>query len=461
MAAYFDHRLEEELKKLEEAAMPVKAPPTAPPKPRPSAPRPHIDPGPEPTPWSPPRPKIDPTPKNVQKASLWNPRRPKISVPDKPLGVVPNESILDVIAILCEAYETEVHPSTQQFWRGLRGSGHRLARHPILAAFGDELSRESWAHTKEKARNARVDLNQTMRIFMEITRREAEHVDELIDLAKRVTVHIWGCPEDILSGKLTQEVEHGEPEEPDEEPDEKSDEERANLDKEVDKRVTINAMAHGSAVHAMMTMHHAVDKEIAAIDPELLQLYNKISAASHQQYWMIDIPAMFEMLGMAAAGSTKIKYDEEDQPYVDARAVCFPVLAQEMSKGVAELLSHHGLQNLDEPATKHVLNRADDVRHEPYLIQVGPEIWRKLLAVKPRDVSIAQLYQALAMQEPDRLHEIIYRVLKEPDEAGELLASLVAQPEQPEEEWSEEEPDWSGGSEEWKPEEEEDEWGRR
>jgi hypothetical protein len=143
---------------------------------------------------------------------------------------------------------------------------------------------------------------------------------------------------------------------------------------QINKRLTLNTLTQGSAVHAMLTIHHAVDQEIQAINPDLLQLYNKLSSGSHEYYWLIDIPAMFTSLGMMAAGSAKVEWPETegDTPKIVAKAVIFPILAQEMSKGVAELISAHGLSNLDADTTSAVLGKADDIRHEPYLIQVGP-----------------------------------------------------------------------------------------
>ena len=410
----FEKRLSEELKKLDESPMPSTQPrrlPQAPPK---TIPRPSRTPQPNksPKPWNPPRPKVDPTPKN-----------------EKPNRQT-SESAVNLLAILCEAYEDEADQSTVDFWRKLKGGKHQFSKHPILSTFGDELSSSSYGHTSGRAKKAglqgKPNQNYRQRVIQAITQLESQHLEELVELAKRITVHIWDCPPEILNGKLTTDVERNEADDSGD-ADETLGTDNPDIDKQINKRITMNALTHGSSVNAMLTLHHMVDKEINAIDPRLLILYNKLSAGSHQEYWMINIPDMFEMMAVHA-GSSSVKYDSE-QPSVDARAVCFPVLAQEMSKGVAELLSHHGLSDLDEPTTREVLGKADAVKHEPYLIQVGPEIWRRFLAVRPRDIPLAQLYQALAMQPPDELHRIIYTVIKEPDEAMEILSALVAEPE--------------------------------
>ena len=147
-----------------------------------------------------------------------------------------------------------------------------------------------------------------------------------------------------------------------------------------------------------------------------------------------------------------MNHDEENDIYkIDARGMVFPVLAQEMSKGVAELISYHGLENLDDKETEQVLSHADDIRHEPYLIQVGPELWRRFLKVKPPSVSLADIMMALTLQEPDHLHKIVAAVVENPEEAGPLLSALIDDPKEFEveeyddgysQEYEEENPEW-------------------
>lgn len=428
---YFDKALS---RILESAALPA-APVKTPVKPQ----------TPEHKPWNPPRPKQLPQPKNqtttptkprpgtipskpkqTPEHKPWNPPRPKHSPQPK------NYTAPSLLAqLMAEAYEDEVEPSTQEFWRNLRRNReHTLGKHPIFAMSGDDLSRSSWAHTDERAKASGANMGNMMRVVQQIMRIEATHEDELIELAKTITCKIWHIPEEMLDGRLTGDVEENEAGVAlgDEEDQEIDDTTR----KHINKRLTLNAMTHGSAIHAMLSLHHAIDKEIEAIDPRLLKLYDQIASGSHGTYWLIDIPAVFAQLGAMAVGSAKVTYPEEEdgEPIIQARGIIFPVLAQEMNKGVAELLSHHGLADLDEPTTKTVLQHADDIKHEPYLMQVGPEIWRRFLKIKPRDLPLSDLYVALSKQPPDDLQKIIAAVVDDPENAKQLLSDLMAQPEE-------------------------------
>lgn len=328
--------------------------------------------------------------------------------------------------MISEAYEDETHPTTQRFWSDLpRNREHIFAKHPILSLYGDELSRASWNHTQQAARRSGISMQQLMQVMMQIKQVERGHEPELIELAKKITTKIWGIPPEMLQGDISDDVDMNE--ESNQEFGQDVEIDQAMRD-QINKRLTMNAMTQGSAVHAMLTIHHLVDKEVNAIDPTLLELYNKLSSGSHEYYWLIDIPAMFSMLGMHAVGSAQVEYDEEENPIVIAKAVIFPILAQEMSKGVAELVSHHGLADLDPQTTQTVLNKADDIRHEPYLIQVGPELWRRFLKVKPRDVSLGEIMTALAIQSPAEVHKIIAAVVENSEVASELVRALIEDP---------------------------------
>jgi hypothetical protein len=429
---YFDKALS---RILENTASPV-APPVKTPV-RPKQP-------PERKPWNPPRPKQLPQPKNQTTTPTkpkpgtipkpkhpperkpWNPPKPK-QLPQPKNYTAPNL----LAQLMTEAYEDEVEPGTQEFWRGLRRNReHTLGKHPIFAMSGDDLSRKSWEHTDQRTKASGANMGNMMRVVQQIMRIEATHEDELVELAKTITCKIWHIPEEMLNGRLTDDVEENEADEDlgaeEEGPEEIDDVTR----KHINKRLTLNAMTHGSAIHAMLSLHHAIDKEIEAIDPRLLRLYDQIASGSHGMYWLIDIPAMFANLGAMAVGSAKVEYPEEEdgEPIIQARGIVFPVLAQEMNKGVAELLSHHGLADLDEPTTKTVLKHADDIKHEPYLMQVGPEMWRRFLKVKPREVSLSDLYVALSKQEPDELHKIIAAAVEDPENAKAMLNELISEP---------------------------------
>lgn len=439
----FEDRLMEALGLEKEASKITRnrpfAAPQAPPKPTPTKPTPTKSPTP-----SKPRPKDDPF------------RVPRPAKLPQPKNCYENRA--EHLALLIEAYEDEVHQSTRDFWASLpKNKRHILGTHPLFALYGEKLAKQGYSHVSDRAIRALAnDQRQFMQIFQRIMQLEHNHKEELEDLAVRITAKIWGIDPDRLRPELGQ-PEHGEEtDDLDITPEKK--EKIKGLEPEIHKRLSMNSLTHGAAIHQMMTMHHMIDKEINAISPELLKLYDKISAASFQQYWLIDVAQMLAMMGQFAAGSTKVEWPEDDEeteenesegPVVVARAVCFPVLCQELSKGVMEMLAAHGLQQKSAEELEQIMNQADDVRHEIWLSQVGPELWRNFIKVVPKGVTLAGVVAELASLPPKQVNEILTFAVENPKRAAELLRELleegdvdVEEFEEKQEESEEDDSDW-------------------
>jgi hypothetical protein len=278
-----------------------------------------------------------------------------------------------------------------------------------------------------------------MQQFMQIMQLEQRHAPELEQLAIKVVGEIWGVPEKMLKPKLTDNVDvEGDPDIDLGEDEQEQAEIDAPMRKQINKRISMNMLTQGSAVHNMMTMHHIVNKELNQIEPRLLELYTQWSSGSVALYWMFDVMAVAKQLAGQAIGSCRVQYpnDEEEeqpqqpQPQIIAKAFCFPVLCQELSKGVMEVISHHGFKDMDEKTVSTITKHADRMEDEPWLIQVGPELWRRFLKVAPRKAALAQVVAVLATKEPDEVHDILMAVVENPDKAKQMLEDLVAAPEE-------------------------------
>lgn len=91
---------------------------------------------------------------------------------------------------------------------------------------------------------------------------------------------------------------------------------------------------------------------------------------------------------------------------VVAKAWCWPLLVHELTKGVVELLSLHGLNSLSETGYRNVLDQTDQIEQEVWALQAGSEFWRRLLKSLPKgqehSLSIMQLFRL-----PPRQFEIV------------------------------------------------------
>jgi hypothetical protein len=340
------------------------------------------------SPFRPPRPEIDPEPQNVY---------------------------------LMEDYEDEAHPSTVEWFRS-----KPLQEHPLLTKHGSNLAKGAFNFTKQRLQNLNAgdakDAAYYLNIFREIMRIESAHKQELNEMAKDIVSELYGIDKNQL--EIEDKVKPNETESQTE-----WSERGAKIDDRVKKhihmRATMNMLSHGAAVHQMMTLHHMVKDALDKIDPNLVRLYDQFSAGSMHNYWFWNIRQMAEMLKGSAVGSTKVEYKEEngeEVPVVKAAAMCFPVLVQELSKGVMQMLSHHHIGKLDRATLQRVLSEADKLELEPFFIMVGPELWRKTLQISQSlNLPMAEMISAIASHEPDEVHDLFDKIQSNPNTAQNII----------------------------------------
>jgi hypothetical protein len=342
-----------------------------------------VKPKPKPTfdPFAPPRPKEAPRPKARKKR-------------------------------IAEAFDDEAHQNVVRFWKDIRKQPHPYSKHPIMAMYGHESAQRAFQTSAERVRKTfpglqAYDMNSigggAYQIMHKIMRIESRYAKQLEEIAKDVVSKIWNVPRDILDARLTQNVslDHNDDEE---------DEEDVDIS-EINKRITMNALTQGAAVHNMMTMHRFVESELKALDPQLLEAYDKLSSGTEHTYWLMDYSSLANLAG-AAVGTSNVEYDDEDRPTIVAQAMIFPVLIQELVKGVMELLSHHGLSHLSKGQLKKVLRVADKTTDEPWLIQIGPHLWTSFLKIVPEHSRLAETIAKIAKRDPNFIHDLLSRTIE-------------------------------------------------
>ncbi|TWT50207.1 hypothetical protein Pla22_29480 [Rubripirellula amarantea] len=132
-----------------------------------------------------------------------------------------------------------------------------------------------------------------------------------------------------------------------------------------------------------------------------------------------------EVIGQSVIGYGGVNRDQEGKWKVVARAWIFPLLVHELIEGITELICMHGMSDWDEATYRNVTTAADRLDHETMCIQVGPELWRRLLGVVPRRVPLAKVVMQIAKLPPDPLHELINQVIADPELARVRLVELT------------------------------------
>lgn len=130
------------------------------------------------------------------------------------------------------------------------------------------------------------------------------------------------------------------------------------------------------------------------------------------------------LLRGAAAGYGGVMQQEGSLKVV-AKAWNFFLLAKELVKGTAELICLHGLNNLDEETYQQVVHHTDRIDWEPWMLQTGGELWRRLLALLPERYPLAEMLMTLARLPANSLESLMLAVIERPDDARQQLAILV------------------------------------
>jgi hypothetical protein len=311
------------------------------------------------------------------------------------------------------------------------------------------------------------------------------------------------------------------------------------IERQTNKRLTLNLLIQGAAAHTFLTSHHLVRDELEAIRPGLTALYDKLVISLHLNYWIgdivliygfpwrfwrrtrrpshpfhrhrllathgrelsraskryvttrgwakgvIGIPILhyvqfmvllmrtlwaerrhkFELAQLAKRATNLIWGIDEDrliaavtrdmsmqnvrqpktfvgkltrmaavgwggvqhrggQLKVVAKSITWPLLSHELTKGVAELICLHGLNTLDDTCYAQVMDEADHIEYETWMLQAGGEAWRRLLAALPHDRPMPEMLMHIARLKPDDLERLMLAVISDPARARSELAAL-------------------------------------
>lgn len=228
----------------------------------------------------------------------------------------------------------------------------------------------------------------------DLQEREAEHLDELEQLAVETVMRL---PEfkrlraDFQAGHVKIEPYlnrriniHGMEfsDTPREKPEEfKVPEIKAEYDEMIHKRKMINTLIQGAAVSNNYSFAYYSRDELNAIDPNLVRDYGKLMAYSELGYFIQD-PEMLKMAAAAAGselqgGDERLKTNEDGSISIVARGITFPILVQEIIKGIMEYISYNDEEDPD--VQRQVNKEADFVDDEQVQMQVGPNIYRQLI----------------------------------------------------------------------------------
>lgn len=260
------------------------------------------------------------------------------------------------------------------------------------------------------------------------------------------------------------------------EPGEETDDERAELgldvpevrteyDAEAKKRRFINLLIQGAAINKNYAYHQIADR-LREIDPNILTTYGKLMSIGELMYWVAP-EEMFNAMqasGQGGGGMEEVTFEpldpdltppthdegggdsggeeppeftpeeagQEEQPTgvwtVRASALVFPVLIQELAKGLYEFLSH----NEDDPddVRQYAYNKSDTLSGEQWDIMQGPGVWRHLNHIVNQANAtelMGKIYRHLVTLPTQQFNTMMQEILKETPRGRQYITQLVAE----------------------------------
>ncbi|MHC4332177.1 MAG: hypothetical protein ACYSUV_00090 [Planctomycetota bacterium] len=199
------------------------------------------------------------------------------------------------------------------------------------------------------------------------------------------------------------------------------------FDPEVEKRKVINAMIHGGAVSKNYA-YQLIPDELNGIDPRLLNLYGVAMAGSELGYFAT--PDQMARMAMGnpeqQGGSSELDFDQGDVPVVKARGMIFPMLVQELAKGLLELVSYEGLPE-DPQRAQEVVDKTDFVDHESWAMIMGRGLWTRFVSALGgnEDEITMHLYNRMVQMPADKFNQIMRKIQAGGPEAQEVVKRLA------------------------------------
>lgn len=228
--------------------------------------------------------------------------------------------------------------------------------------------------------------------------------------------------------------------------------EMAWMQKMIQRRHFTNAIIQGSAVTNNFLFEMA-GAQLDRIHPELRKAYGIIMLSSELGYWMFPQDAVIAgaklQTQVGTAEVTFVGGDQEEEeepgeevapeameepqaqriPLVKARAWMFPVLIQEIIKGLTELASLPSLPR-DPVDRQEVLDKADLIDAEAWHMMLGPKLWDSFIeatdAVNERELTM-HLYRHIQQLDVDEFNSFMKEVLAKSPRGMQMLRDLANQ----------------------------------
>ena len=265
----------------------------------------------------------------------------------------------------------------------------------VIGAFGDEAQKKLTAKSAESLKQmlggksfmqASMD---SMSLLQDVMQAESGYRDQLAELAKDIVDKMFPVLKqagieidaEIVDNPNNMKITKQQGEEKIEDKEEAEQALDAVAEKsDIDKRRIINSITQGAGIRGTKA-YYMFDEAMDVI--ESLGVKDKYEELVNNAYGIYDddnaIAMMMAMLaqgGGAQGGESEVDWNEEDDTMtIKAKALTFPILMQEIIKGLYEFVSLQGFTDMAKGKSQAVVKAADKVTSEPEDIRYGKFIY--------------------------------------------------------------------------------------
>lgn len=193
---------------------------------------------------------------------------------------------------------------------------------------------------------------------------------------------------------------------------------------EIQKRIILNGLVHGSSMHVWKGIYHMVSPELERINPKLKELYDYYTSTLGILIWQMNPDEFQEIVNdgvQLTQGFNKLKFDRTQGfgGRVEAKGINFPVLLHELNKGVIDWLITAGVpRQYNEEELKYYYAKADSYENELYHYLLAPSLWAELLdAAHVPNTDIPKLISHLVKLSYPELVEL-FRMIQDDKESA-------------------------------------------
>lgn len=326
------------------------------------------------------------------------------------------------------------HPAIAELIAEERTPFSDLCVSPFLFSLANEEFERVYNHLKEKEpllfRNPEFDLliERYKQMRDQILSRESNHTEELISLAIKAISEIYDIPEDQIKWNVNFNLEGLiDPSFVQDIDDLDIDEERLPyLQEQIEKRILLNSLVHGSSMHIWKSLHYIVSTELKKLSPILPVLYDVYTAVLGYSIWL-SVPDGLQLAvdegTLISQGINQITFDEDDDPQISVEAINFPAMLHEVNKGALDLIICHGIpEDVTEDELKYIYAIADKYSDEYWHYIISPSIWNRLLKyAKVRTKDLPDVLMELSLLDFTELKSVFTAICRDTDYAHEIL----------------------------------------